>query len=448
MTRKPTKQPQKSNKNKLQNGNIISVDFQKALDNLRPATDKNGYKNSAKNLARIKADKKKRNINFTKESLERIQAPQTNTRVYYHDVKQVGLSLYVTQNGTKTFYVRNQMNGVNERIILGRYPDLSIENARKLAAKAKGEIVMGNSPQNKKQAIRAEMTFGELFELYMERYSKRHKRSWKYDEREVPKFLSSWFNRKISSVTNSEIHELHNKVADKHGIYQANRLLERIRAIYNKGIEWGWSGRNPTLGVKKFKEKSRDRFLLPEEIAKFFKALAKEENLTARDFIMMALLTGARKSNVLAMEWKDISFETKIWRIPDTKNGEPHNVPLSKQALEILQKRRKIQEITDVKSKYVFPGEGKAGHFADPKKPWHRLIKEAGLENLRLHDLRRTLGSWQALQGTSTAIIGKSLGHKSMQSTAVYERLTLEPVRNSIQNATEALFQAARKSES
>lgn len=224
-------------------------------------------------------------------------------------------------------------------------------------------------------------------------------------------------------------------------------MLERIRAIYNKAIEWGWEGRNPALGIKKFREKSRDRFLLPEEVSRFFAALAQEENVTARDFILMALLTGARKSNVLSMRWQDISLQNEIWRIPDTKNGEPHNVPLSPQVLEILHKRKQIQKLCDQQSPYVFPGEGKEGHFADPKKPWQRLRETAGLHDLRLHDLRRTLGSWQALQGTSTAIIGKSLGHKSIQSTAVYERLTLEPVRQSVQNATEALFAAAKRGE-
>jgi integrase len=309
----------------------------------------------------------------------------------------------------------------------------------------RGEIVMGKDPQSEKRTVRNEMKFGELFEIYMERYSKRHKRSWRYDEREVNKFLPHWFRRKISSITQDDVYRLFHKIADEHGIYQANRMLERIRAIYNKAIEWGWEGRNPALGIKKFREKSRDRFLLPEEMSRFFDALAQEENVTARDFIMMALLTGARKSNVLAMSWKDISLENQIWRIPDTKNGEPHNVPLSPQALEILHKRKQIQKLCEQESPYVFPGEGKEGHFADPKKPWQRLRKNAGLEDLRLHDLRRTLGSWQALQGTSTAIIGKSLGHKSMQSTAVYERLTLEPVRQSVQNATEALFAAAKK---
>lgn len=384
-------------------------------------------------------------FHFTKKEIDALPAPTKSVRAYYHDTKENGLSLSITPAGTKSFFVRKKIDGRDERITLGRYPDMSLENARKLAAQKKGEIASGRNPQAEKRAIRDEMTFEELFDLYMERFSKKYKRSWKYDEREVKKHLSHFYNRKISTIRNEEIHKLHTDLGAKSGLYQANRILERIRAIFNKAIEWGWQGRNPALGVKKYREKSRDRFLLPDEVSRFFNALAKEENVTARDFILMALLTGARKGNVLAMRWSEINMDHKIWRIPDTKNGDPHNVPLSPKAIEILVKRKKVQKLTEKESVYVFPGDGEDGHLADPKKAWYRLLKIAKIEDLRIHDLRRTLGSWQALQGTSTAIIGKSLGHKSQQSTAVYERLTLEPVRQSVQSATEALFEAAKK---
>jgi len=384
-------------------------------------------------------------FNFTKKDVDALPAPTKSVRAYYHDTREAGLSISITPVGTKTFFLRKKIEGRDERIVLDRYPDLTLENARKLATQRKGEIAVGKNPQAEKRAVRDEMTFEELFELYMERFSRKYKRSWKYDEREVSKHLSHFYKRKISTIRNEEIHKLHTELGEKSGIYQANRILERIRAIYNKGIEWGWSGRNPALGVKKYREKSRDRFLLTEEVSRFFESLAKEENVTARDFILMALLTGARKGNVLAMQWSEINFQHAIWRIPDTKNGDPHNVTLSPQAMQILDKRKKVQQLTEQESIYVFPGDGAGGHLADPKKAWYRLLQEAKIENLRIHDLRRTLGSWQALQGTSTAIIGKSLGHKSQQSTAVYERLTLEPVRHSVQSATEALFQAAKQ---
>ena len=110
----------------------------------------------------------------------------------------------------------------------------------------------------------------ELFELYMERYSKIEKKSWQYDEREINKFLSQWFNRKISDISKYEIKSLHLKIRENNGLYQANRMLERIRSMF----------------------------------------------------------TGARKTNVMEMRWEQIDWHNKTWRIPDTKNGEPIVIPL------------------------------------------------------------------------------------------------------------------------
>jgi integrase len=90
----------------------------------------------------------------------------------------------------------------------------------------------------------------------------------------------------------------------------------------------------------------------------------------------------------------------------------------------------------------VFPGRGKTGHLVEPKTAWARILKRAGLQNLRLHDLRRTLGSWQAATGASLPIIGKSLGHKSLAATQVYARLNLDPVRAAVNTATDAMLLA------
>ena len=173
----------------------------------------------------------------------------------------------------------------------------------------------------------------------------------------------------------------------------------------------------------------------PDELPRFFEALANEPNETARDFFMVSLLTGARKSNVLAMRWKDISFNAATWRIEETKNGEAQTVHLPSQAVELL-KARKLES----DSPWVFPGNGKSGHLADPKKAWTRILSEAGIDDLRIHDLRRTLGSYQAATGANGYTIGKSLGHKSQQSTAIYARLNLDPVREPLNKATDAMF--------
>ena len=96
-----------------------------------------------------------------------------------------------------------------------------------------------------------------------------------------------------------------------------------------------------------------------------------------------------------------------------------------------------------MKSEFVFPGTGKNGHLAEPRKGWERILKRAGIADLRIHDLRRTLGSWQAKTGASLAIIGKSLNHKHQNTTAIYARLDLDPVRASINTATNAMLTAA-----
>lgn len=378
-------------------------------------------------------------LNFTKAALLKAPPAKKGSRDYYYDDREAGLMLAVTAAESKSFYLYKRIEGRPERLLLGKFPDMTVEQARKAAAKAKGGIAAGANPQKEKKAIRDEMTFGALFAQYMEKYSKVHKKSWVYDEREVNKYLAHWFRRKISSIERSEVERLHAKIGKENGLYQANRLLERIRSIFNKAIEWGWKGINPAAGIKKFREQSRDRFLQPEELPRFFEALANEPNETARDFIMISLLTGARKSNTLAMMWKDINFERATWRIEETKNADPLTVHLPQQAVELLIERKLRSD-----SPFVFEGSGKSGHLADPKKAWTRILAEAGIENLRIHDLRRTLGSYQAATGANGYIIGKSLGHRSQQSTAIYARLNLDPVRESVDKATELMFSKAR----
>lgn len=430
-------------------------------------------------------------FNFTKTELLKLPVPDKGMTTY-KDTKEKGLSLYVTSKGARTFFIRKRINGRDERIILGSFPDVTVEQARKKALSAKAKVADGKHPHLEKRRLREETTFGELFHEYLERYSKRNKRSWKYDEREVNKFLSHWFKRKISTITQHEVRELQEKLYKENGMYQANRILERIRAIYNKAIEWGWEGSNPAKGIKKFKEKSRDRFIQPNELPLLFQALEIEENKTAKDYILMSLMTGARKANVLGMRWDQISWERHEWRIPETKNGEPVTIPLIQQAMELLEQRRR-----KTNKPWVFPSATGQDHYKDPKKAWDRIRQRAtialwqqtpehvkliedvekvlqkndnygytvlklfkaileeakkrkidlpvGLTDIRLHDIRRTVGSYQAITGASLPIIGKSLGHKSQQATQIYSRLHLDPVRAAMETASEAMFKFGTK---
>ncbi|MDR4517186.1 MAG: site-specific integrase [Nitrosomonas sp.] len=379
-------------------------------------------------------------IIFNKTNIEALPIPEAGKRDTYHDTKISSLQIRITPTGTKTFSVfRRIKNGKPERVTLGRYPDMTVEKARKMAAEINLQMITGKSPAEIIRESKREMTLDDLFQEYMERRAVFNRRPDKPKDT-YRLYLSDWCKRKLSSIKHEEVDRLHKKIGRNNGQVTANIVLKLLHVMFNKAInEWRiWSGENPAHGIAKFPELSRDRFLQSDELPRFFKSLAEEENETIRDYVLMSLLTGARRSNVLSMKWSDINYERQEWRIQETKNGTPHTITLSPEAIAVLQSRKPVND--DV---FVFPSSSKSGHLEEPKKGWKRILKRAEIEDLRIHDLRRTLGSWQAKTGASLAIIGKSLNHKNQNTTAIYARLDLDPVRDSVNTATNAILKAA-----
>jgi integrase len=219
----------------------------------------------------------------------------------------------------------------------------------------------------------------------------------------------------------------------------ANRAIQLLKRLFNFArIE-----PNPAAGraVKYFRESTRDRFLQPAELPRLFRALDEADELI-RDFILLSLFTGQRRSNVQSMRWDEIDLSGRLWTIPGekTKAHLPISVPLTQAAMDILMRRQS----SCVDSPYVFPGDGASGHLVEPKTAWKSIRKRAGIVNLTLHDLRRSMASWMAIRGTSLPIIGKALGHKSPTATAIYSRLTMDPVRHGVDAATAAMLAAGK----
>jgi integrase len=354
-----------------------------------------------------------------------------------------GLRLRVTATGVKTFSLyRRVKGGTPERVTLGRFPDMSVEQARRQAATINAAIADGANPAQAKRAHKAELTFHELFQQYIDRHARMKKATATEDQQRYEQYLRKPLGTtRLSLIDRKTIALIHSAITASGHPTVANRILALISTVFGRGIEFGLTDANPALGIRRNPERSRDRFLSAEELPRFFDALAEEPNETIRDYITLSLLTGARRANVLAMRWQDMDLSENVWRIPLTKNGTPQNLPLASQAVTILLSRRKAA--TGKGAEFVFPGEGKTGHLVEPRKGWVRLLKAANLDNLRIHDLRRTLGSWQAKSGASLVIIGKSLNHKSTQTTAIYARLDLDPVRASVEKATQEIFKAA-----
>jgi len=361
-------------------------------------------------------------FNFVDKKLIEIKPPNKG-QVMYRDEKEKGLVLRVSYGGKKVFYLYKRFDGRPRLIKVGNFPKISITDARIAVRNLKTKIERGEY-NTKEKAIPKGLSFKQLFDKYINDYAKHNNKSWKQDVMAINKDAQGLFNKRIVDINKNNVLEIFNSMTNS-GKYGANRFLDRLRAIFNKGIEWELIDKNPALGIKKHKEVSRDRYITLEEKEQFFEALEKEDDQQVKDFILIALYTGARKGNVLSMRWEDISFDQAVWYIKDTKNGDPQTAVLTEEAVKILERRKSESD-----SKWVFPSRtSKSGHFQEPRKGWERIIKRAGLKDLRIHDLRRTCGSWMALSGASQYVISKGLGHKSPQSTAIYARLSLDPVR-------------------
>jgi integrase len=379
---------------------------------------------------------------FTTNRVSAAVCPEGKNRVYFRD-KRSPLWLAVTGQGAKSFLVYRKIHGKPVRVKIGSPTTVSLDAARREAERLVGEIAKGVDPRQAKRELRAGLTFEELFSDFIESWAKLRKKTWQDDEAQFERYLTAWKAWKLTEIQKHHVATLHARLGRNHGPYAANRLLALLHVVFEWAAESrGWKGGNPAAGIEKFPEKKRERFLQPAELPAFFKAVAAEPNETIRDFVLTALYVGARRSNVQAMAWAELDLDAAVWLIPDTKSGKSAIVPLCTPALDILKRRCAVRGDRD----YVFPGRSR-GHLQEPKAAWKKILERAGIEDLRLHDLRRTFGSFQAIGGSSLPIIGQSLGHTSTAATSIYARLHIDAVRKSIDAAVTAIVAAGAKQE-
>jgi integrase len=150
------------------------------------------------------------------------------------------------------------------------------------------------------------------------------------------------------------------------------------------------------------------------------------------------MLTGVRRSELLGAKWSDVDFTRKVIRLPMTKAGRSHEVPLSAPAIALLEKIPRVEG-----NPHVLVGKRKGGHLVNISKPWGRVRRAAGVEDVRLHDLRRTVGSWLVQAGNSLSLIGKVLNHSNVSTTAVYARMGQDQTRDALEQMGKRMLGAA-----
>lgn len=376
---------------------------------------------------------------ITKIVLDAAPIPKTG-QTFIRDTKDVGFALRITSGGKKVFVFEGRIEGRPRRMTIGPYGPLTVEDARKEVLKLKGRIAKEEeNPADSKIARRRGMTFGEYLDHYVARHAevKNKPSSLRSVRSIINRHLQPWRGRKLSSITRQDVAELHARIGRKAPI-RANRTVALLRRAFNVAkMEGVLKADNPASKIEFFREVSRDRFLKPEELPRFVEALAREESPFIRVLFLVLILTGARRSEALGMQWRDVDLERAVWQIKETKQGKPHTIPLPGAVVDLLVALPRVEG-----NDHVFPGIGDKGKgpINNVFKPWRRICERAGLKDVRVHDLRRTLGSWLAGSGESLILIGKALGHSTPTSTAVYARMDLSPLREALErNATKMI---------
>ena len=370
---------------------------------------------------------------LTKRLIDAVPHPNKG-QLFIRDEGLPGFGLRVTP-GSKSFILERRVLGRVRRMTIGPYGPLTVDQARKKAQQSIAQIFDGKDPAQARQDRHKEPTFGFLAQEYLDRHASQ-KKSAKNDVSALNKHLSQWRTRKLSAISRNDVAKLHRAIGISGHPYQANRTIALLRKMFNLALDWGlFPGPNPATRITMYKEEKRDRFVQPTEMPTLLKALSQEPNKHIRNTLLISLLTGARKNEILTMRWEDLNLDQAVWRLPDTKAGRSHLIPLPAPVCDLLRSLPRANG-----NSYVFPGRYGRGHLRNINRGWFRIRAQAGLNDVRVHDLRRTLGSWLTMNGASLPLVGKVLNHSDFSTTQIYARMNLEPVRVALEANAERML--------
>lgn len=354
-----------------------------------------------------------------------------------------GFGVRVYPSGKKSFILFYRVRGRQHIKVLGQYGPLTLDTARDKAQKDLAAVLDGKDPLEEKQKVRRGTSFNDLCSAYMERHARQHKKSWVEDQRRIDRYLAPALGAlRVDAISRADIAKLHAAVGQQYP-YMANRCIEQLSKMFELAKVWGYLEEthiNPAKRIDAFKEVKRDRWVKPDELPRLAKAINSERNLYGRQGLWLYLLTGLRRDELLNARWEDVDWGRKELRLPETKAGRIHYVPLSEPALAVLRELPREQG-----NEFILPGAKPGHHLVNIEKIWQRVRKAAGVEDIRLHDLRRTVGSWLAQSGNSLHLIGRVLNHSSQATTAIYARFAQDNVRQALEEHGKQILGAAKQ---
>ena len=382
-------------------------------------------------------------ITLTPVIVKEYKCPEGRSKITLYDSKVTGLTLEIRNTGTSTYFFRyrNQRGTVKYHKI-ARSSDLSLNEARKIAQSKRTDLAMGKDPAEIRETLRKTPLFSEFIETYYIPHIKSYKRSWYTDISVIKNHLLPAFGSKyMDEISPMDVQKLYNTTRNKgYADATANKLGTFLGLMFKLAItKWEIPGVtiNPVEKLTRVPDNNeRDRYLSVDEIKRLQEAIKACPHSIIQPLIGFLLLTGARRGEALKAKWSEFDFYENVWRIPVTKAGKPRYVPLSDEAVALLGNLRKE---SSQDNPYVFPSPATGKPLVGIYRIWDIIRKDAGLPEVRIHDLRHTHASLLVNSGRSLYEVQRLLGHADASTTQRYAHLSQEVLRSASSVASSSI---------
>lgn len=382
-----------------------------------------------------------RKVKISKATVDRLRFAGKGKQIDYFDTELKGFGCRVSATA-KTYFVLKRVKGTLTRVTLGRHGIMTAEQARKDAIDALSDLGKGIDINREKAREREKgITVAEVLEKYFIARQELKPRTVTTYRDLFRLYLSDWMHQPIEHISKEMVAERHLKTAKEAGKAAANNVMRTLRAIYNFANELS-DDSLPVNPVKRlsntrqwFVVERRQTVIDEPDLPKWFQAVNKLENPVIRDYLLLLLFTGARRTEMASLKWEDVDMENKTFVLTVTKNGKPLPLPMSGYIHHLFENRHTARQ-----NDFVFPGQGKGGHLIEPRKQMDKVTKETGI-TFSVHDMRRTYTS--AIDG----IVGyyelkRLLNHstKTDDVTAGYVVKNIEKIRPLMQKVTDHIL--------